>query len=313
MVGEIRDHETADIAIQSALTGHLVFTTVHANNVIDVLGRFLNMKIEPYNFVSALNCVMAQRLVRTICEHCKREVKASEELLVESGLDTRQYAAAHVLRGCGVSRVRRHRLQGPDRDLRTARRDRQHPRADPRAAPGLGDQARGEGRGHDVPARFRAAPGLRGNHHAPGNQQGHVRGGGLIAGSLRRFFLEPAGAEVALEFSSRRRGGRPGGVEAREGRTALAGERALERGLLRAYARGPGLCRPGRDPRRGQARPREDGRHAHGAGRDRGSRRGGAVPPLRAGRGPGRAQEAGRARRLPDAEAAAVCGAETCG
>ena len=87
MVGEIRDPETADIAIQSALTGHLVFTTVHANNVIDVLGRFLNMKIEPYNFVSALNCVQAQRLVRTICAHCKREVRASRELLVESGLD----------------------------------------------------------------------------------------------------------------------------------------------------------------------------------------------------------------------------------
>ena len=77
MVGEIRDAETADIAIQSALTGHLVFTTVHANNVIDVLGRFLNMGIEPYNFVSALNCVQAQRLVRMICAHCKREVRAS--------------------------------------------------------------------------------------------------------------------------------------------------------------------------------------------------------------------------------------------
>ena len=72
MVGEIRDPETAQIAIQSALTGHLVFTTVHANNVIDVLGRFLNMGVEPYQFVSALNCVLAQRLVRRICEHCKR-------------------------------------------------------------------------------------------------------------------------------------------------------------------------------------------------------------------------------------------------
>ena len=101
MVGEIRDPETADIAIQSALTGHLVFTTVHANNVIDVLGRFLNMKIEPYNFVSALNCVMAQRLVRTICEHCKREVRASEALLVESGLDTLQYAAHTFHEGAG--------------------------------------------------------------------------------------------------------------------------------------------------------------------------------------------------------------------
>ena len=72
MVGEIRDPETAQIAIQSALTGHLVFTTVHANNVVDVLGRFLNMGVEPYQFVSALNCVLAQRLVRMICTHCKR-------------------------------------------------------------------------------------------------------------------------------------------------------------------------------------------------------------------------------------------------
>ena len=87
MVGEIRDPETAQIAIQSALTGHLVFTTVHANNVIDVLGRFLNMGVEPYQFVSALNCVLAQRLVRIICAHCKRTATPSRELLEESGLD----------------------------------------------------------------------------------------------------------------------------------------------------------------------------------------------------------------------------------
>ena len=101
MVGEIRDAETADIAIQSALTGHLVFTTVHANNVIDVLGRFLNMKIEPYNFVSALNCVMAQRLVRKICSHCRRRVKASPELLVESGLDAGTYGDMWFFEGAG--------------------------------------------------------------------------------------------------------------------------------------------------------------------------------------------------------------------
>src|SRR3989441_1160122 len=101
MVGEIRDAETADIAIQSALTGHLVFTTVHANNVIDVLGRFLNMKIEPYNFVSALNCVQAQRLVRTICTHCKRKVKASKELLLESGLDPVAYGEVLFYEGAG--------------------------------------------------------------------------------------------------------------------------------------------------------------------------------------------------------------------
>jgi len=87
MVGEIRDPETAQIAIQSALTGHLVFTTVHANNVIDVLGRFLNMGVEPYQFVSALNCVLAQRLVRRICAHCRRPAKITRETLVESALD----------------------------------------------------------------------------------------------------------------------------------------------------------------------------------------------------------------------------------
>jgi type IV pilus assembly protein PilB len=95
MVGEIRDPETAQIAIQSALTGHLVFTTVHANNVLDVLGRFLNMGVEPYQFVSALNCVLAQRLVRLICTHCKRPVKVSEELLAESGLPA-SFATMHV-------------------------------------------------------------------------------------------------------------------------------------------------------------------------------------------------------------------------
>ena len=87
MVGEIRDPETAQIAIQSALSGHLVFTTVHANNVVDVLGRFLNMGVEPYQFVSALNCVMAQRLVRLICSHCKRPAQVAREALVESALD----------------------------------------------------------------------------------------------------------------------------------------------------------------------------------------------------------------------------------
>ena len=87
MVGEIRDNETAQIAIQSALTGHLVFTTVHANNVVDVLGRFLNTGVEAYNFVSALNCILAQRLVRTICEHCARTVKYDNNVLISSGLD----------------------------------------------------------------------------------------------------------------------------------------------------------------------------------------------------------------------------------
>ena len=86
MVGEIRDEETAQIAINSALTGHLVFTTVHANNVIDVIGRFLNMNVDLYNFVSALNCVLAQRLVRLLCPTCKRHYQPSEQEFLESGL-----------------------------------------------------------------------------------------------------------------------------------------------------------------------------------------------------------------------------------
>jgi type IV pilus assembly protein PilB len=87
MVGEIRDNETAQIAINSALTGHLVFTTVHANNVIDVLGRFLNMGVEPYQFVSALNCVLAQRLVRNICLHCRKPAKVTRDQMIESAMD----------------------------------------------------------------------------------------------------------------------------------------------------------------------------------------------------------------------------------
>jgi len=87
LVGEIRDPETAQIAVQSALTGHLVFTTVHANNVMDVLGRFLNMGLEPYHFLSSLNCIMTQRLVRVLCRACRRPVKYAAESLEEFGLD----------------------------------------------------------------------------------------------------------------------------------------------------------------------------------------------------------------------------------
>ncbi len=101
MVGEIRDIETAQIAIQAALTGHLVFTTVHANNVTDVIGRFINMGVEPYNFVSALNCVLAQRLVRVICENCKRPVRYEDELLRESGLDPAVWREIPLYEGAG--------------------------------------------------------------------------------------------------------------------------------------------------------------------------------------------------------------------
>jgi type IV pilus assembly protein PilB len=101
MVGEIRDTETAQIAIQSALTGHLVFTTVHANNVVDVLGRFLNMGVEPYNFVSALNCILAQRLVRLICNSCRTVVHYPPEVLDASGLDSEQWSKVAFYEGQG--------------------------------------------------------------------------------------------------------------------------------------------------------------------------------------------------------------------
>lgn len=100
MVGEIRDPETAQIAVQSALTGHLVFTTVHANNVFDVIGRFIHMGIDPYNFVSCLNCVMAQRLVRRICRECRKPVIYSDEELIEAGVDP------HLVRGTTLYEAR---------------------------------------------------------------------------------------------------------------------------------------------------------------------------------------------------------------
>ncbi len=101
MVGEIRDAETAQIAVQSALTGHLVFTTVHANNAFDVVGRFAHMGVDVYGFVSALNCVMAQRLVRVVCPHCRRPARADADLLELSALDPARYGAHPWIEGAG--------------------------------------------------------------------------------------------------------------------------------------------------------------------------------------------------------------------
>ena len=101
LVGEIRDNETAQIAINSALTGHLVFTTVHANNVVDVLGRFTNMGVEIYNFVSALNCILAQRLVRTICDHCAHTVSYGDDVLLLSGMDPDEWRGFPFREGQG--------------------------------------------------------------------------------------------------------------------------------------------------------------------------------------------------------------------
>src|ERR1039457_1772523 len=101
MVGEIRDEDTAQIAIQSALTGHLVFTTVHVNHVVDVLGRFLNMGVEAYNFVSALNCILAQRLVQTNCEYCTHTVYYDDDALLASGMDPAEWRGFGFREGTG--------------------------------------------------------------------------------------------------------------------------------------------------------------------------------------------------------------------
>ncbi|TKS60523.1 MAG: pilus assembly protein PilB [Nitrospira sp.] len=101
MVGEIRDAETAQIAIQSALTGHLVLTTVHANNVFDVIGRFASMGIDAYNFLAALNCVLAQRLVRILCPSCRAPIKVEQTIMEESGLAYEQYKDTLFYEGKG--------------------------------------------------------------------------------------------------------------------------------------------------------------------------------------------------------------------
>jgi general secretion pathway protein E len=106
MVGEIRDAETAQIAVQSALTGHLVFTTVHANNVFDVIGRFVHMGVDPYMFVSAMNGVVAQRLVRVNCPHCSEEERPDNQLIADSGLSVEQVEGFAFKRGRGCGHCR---------------------------------------------------------------------------------------------------------------------------------------------------------------------------------------------------------------
>ena len=130
MVGEIRDEETAQIAIQSALTGHLVFTTVHANNVTDVIGRFINMGVEPYNFVSALNCILAQRLVRVVCEHCKKMVRYPGGCPASLRPRSRGMGQRLLCRGCRLPGMFRHRLSRPHGNHRASGSFRPDPRND---------------------------------------------------------------------------------------------------------------------------------------------------------------------------------------
>ena len=153
MVGEIRDTETAQIAINAALTGHLVFTTVHANNVVDVIGRFLNMGVEAYNFVSSLNCILAQRLVRLICEFCKKEVHYSDEELVASGLNPEEWRKVAVLRGRRLHRVLGDGVPRANGDSRAAGADRQRARDDSGQAAEQRNPAGGTRRRNAFPSR----------------------------------------------------------------------------------------------------------------------------------------------------------------
>ena len=170
MVGEIRDQETAQIAINAALTGHLVFTTVHANNVLDVLGRFLNMGVEPYNFVSALNCILAQRLVRVICPHCKKAVKYRRCISGGKRPEPRRLARRHVLRRQRVALNAAAPASAAAARFTNCWTFRADSRIDSQQAAGFGNPPRGARGRHDVPARIGARKGARGRDHAEGNQ-----------------------------------------------------------------------------------------------------------------------------------------------
>ena len=184
MVGEIRDSETAQIAIQSALTGHLVFTTVHANNVVDVLGRFMNMGVEPYNFVSALNCILAQRLVRVICEHCKRPFRADADLLAESGLSAGDAGQQIFYEGAGClecggtgyrGRTAIHELLDLSDRIREMILERR---------PASEIKKSGSGRRNDVAPGLCSAKGHCRGNQLEGNQQGHLYRGLNGSGTL---------------------------------------------------------------------------------------------------------------------------------
>ena len=199
MVGEIRDNETAQIAINSALTGHLVFTTVHANNVLDVLGRFLNMGVEPYQFVSALNCVLAQRLVRMICAHCRRPVPDRRPACSRNRDSTRRSsgrtpstrasaASSATARATRAGSAICELLDLSDR-IREMILEK---RAD------LGDQEGGARRGHALPARVgrRARAGRRDD--AARDQQGDLRRMSMLADRLSLRSAPPPAAAVEI-------------------------------------------------------------------------------------------------------------------
>ena len=156
MVGEIRDRETAHIAVEAALTGHLVLSTLHTRDAPSALGRLIDMGIEPFLVSSAIDCIVAQRLVRMLCKHCKRPLKVSEAVLAEHGL-----AGAEPYRGGRLLALRRLGLSRPGGAVRGDVRQRADPRADPRARLGRRDGRDRRRRRDAAPARRRAGEGAR--------------------------------------------------------------------------------------------------------------------------------------------------------
>ena len=169
LVGEIRDAETAQIAINSALTGHLVFTTVHANNVVDVLGRFLNMGVEPYNFVSALNCILAQRLVRQNCDFCSIYVTYTDEELVANGLVPEEWRGFRFREGQGCIECSNTGFRGRSAIHELLELDDEVARDVAGQEAGFGDSQEGEGKGDAFSAGLGAGAGAGRDYDAAGN------------------------------------------------------------------------------------------------------------------------------------------------
>ena len=257
MVGEIRDPETAQIAVQSALTGHLVFTTVHANNVFDVLGRFLHMGLDPYNFVSSLNCVLAQRLVRKICPHCKRPVQYDRPILEEAGLDWQRYREFDFHEGSRLPEC--HGMGYFGRSAIIELLDLDDSLREMIVTPGAGFPAEKSGRpGWDrLSARSGAGEGLFRADHTQGNQpRDFCRTGGkpviirnylgldITAGELRAVSLRRKGRGALHDRRARSRDNRgplvfpPCGSRISDGAAAAA--EAFRKCSIRWPARGPG-------------------------------------------------------------------------
>ncbi len=171
MVGEIRDRETAQIAVESALTGHLVLSTLHTNDAPSAITRLIEMGVEPFLVASALDCVVAQRLARMLCPSCKRRTIIPAKVLHESGYKARMELEAYEpvgCRRCGGSgyrgRVGLYEVMKMSPEIQTMALERQ---------PGGGDPRRGGAAGHDAPARRRPAEGPPGPHLDRGDRARH--------------------------------------------------------------------------------------------------------------------------------------------